>query len=125
MSFKVIIEVENKDLGSLLAKLPRYKYDLKHTAGADPEPAQNGKVKPRRKHGSPAKADTRMKMTGKRTHSELLQSGLDLFERMEGERGIGSLTVEVFRNQINTNKLADGTKMQSRLVHEGFLEYIR
>lgn len=84
----------------------------------------NGKAK-KGKVTAHAKPDTRMKMTGKVPRaSELLASGLDLFERMEKEHGIGSITVEMFRNQIDANELGEGSKLQTRLKHEGYLEYL-
>ena len=127
MSWRVTIEVSDGRLEQFFKRLDRLsllKMDLKQVDEAPADKQTNGKAK-KSKVTAHAKPDTRMKMTGKVPRaSELLASGLDLFERMEKEHGIGSITVEMFRNQIDANELGEGSKLQTRLKHEGYLEYL-
>lgn len=92
--------------------------------GEDPSPktTARGKQKANGKRGKP---DSMLTMSGKRPQDAngLLAKGLQVFETMEAEHGIGAISVKVFRAQMTSNGL-EGHKLQTRLLHEGYLDYL-
>lgn len=80
-----------------------------------------GKTKANGRRGNP---ESRLTMTGKKPQvsNGLLAKGLTVFEKMEAEHGVGTLTVKTFRNQLESEGLK--STMQTRLLHEGYLNYL-
>ena len=122
MSFTLTIRnIPDKDLGPILARLqlPRgAEQEVKHTpdhVAALPNPA---KGKPR------ANADTVLTMTGKTpmVKGGILSQALIEFEKCEKRNGIGSVTVAIYRDYLTKKQL--DFKLQTRLLHEGYLEYL-
>ena len=74
--------------------------------------------------GQRASVDTCLTMSGKKPTDPdgLLARALGIFERREAASGIGTVTVKVFRNQLKTEGLR--YQLQTRLLHEGYMDYL-
>lgn len=132
MSFTITIrDVADKDLGSLVASLRLPKgvdYKLTHMidvkiSNADPSIIINGKKKKKRKsrRGNPG---IKLTMSGKRPtmSGTSIESGLELFEKLEKDMGIGTVSAAAFAKHLNVKHLSDG--MVNRLLTEGYLDYL-
>jgi hypothetical protein len=133
MSFTITIhDVADKDLGSLLAtmKLPRgADYKLTHMidvqiTGADPSFVVNGKKRKKGKKNRRGNPDIKLTMSGKRPQipGGKIEKGLDLFEKLEGDMGIGTVSASAFIKHLNVKRVPDG--MLNRLLAEGYLSYL-
>ena len=123
MSFTVTITgIPDKDLGPLLArmKLPKAaSYKTEHV------PDHAGLLSGPRKHKHPfANGETILTMTGKKpTRSKPLETALTMFEKLEARMGIGTVTVDAFRADLK--KRNQKVAIQTRMVNEGYLKYLR
>ncbi len=139
MSFTITIhDVADKDLGSLLATMNLPKgadYKLTHMidvkiGAVDPNLVVNGGKK--RKAGSYQKKkknrrgnpDIKLTMTGKQPQipGGKIEKGLTLFERLEGDMGIGTVSAAAFIKHLTVKRVPDG--MLNRLLAEGYLNYL-
>ena len=101
-----------------------WKIDVEEYVENGEAPAKTtarGKTKANGRRGNP---ESRLTMTGKKPQVSdgLLAKGLTIFEKMEAEHGVGTITVKVFRTQLETEGLRSA--MQTRLLHEGYLDYL-
>jgi hypothetical protein len=133
MSFTITIhDVADKDLGSLLAtmKLPRgADYKLTHLidvqiGAVDPSLVVNGKKRKKGKKNRRGNPDIKLTMSGKRPQipGGKIEKGLDLFEKLEGDMGIGTVSASAFIKHLNVKRVPDG--MLNRLLAEGYLSYL-
>lgn len=88
-------------------------------------PGKTTARKKTRTNGKRGKPDAKLTMTGKTPMSSdgLLAQGLKVFETMETEQGIGAINVTTLRNEL-TSKGFKGKQLQTRLLHEGYLDYL-
>jgi len=132
MSFTVTIhDVADKDLGSLLAtmKLPKgADYKLTHMidvqiTAADPSFVVNGKKK-KKKRSRRGNPEIKLTMTGKRPQipGGKIEKGLDLFEKLEGDMGIGTVSAAAFLKHLTVKRVPDG--MLNRLLAERYITYL-
>lgn len=132
MSFTVTIhDVADKDLGPLMAALKMPKgahYNLTHMidvkiSAADPSIIVNGK-KRRKKKSRRGNPDIRLTMSGKRPMNpgSKIEKGLELFEKLEADMGIGAVSANAFTTFLRSKHLDGG--MLSRLTTEGYLNYL-
>jgi hypothetical protein len=124
MSFTIIItDIPNKDLGPIIARLqlPRgVDYDIKfvsdHAVPATAKPnGRGGKTRPR--------ADSLLTMTGKvAMKGSKIETAVSLFEKLEKRRGIGTVTVQDFRDHLVKNEYPKA--LAQRCVTEKFMAYL-
>ena len=122
MSFNVIIKgVPDRELGPLLARM-----SLPKSVSVEPQHVPDEQTAVAKKPNNAAKArnrHTKLHMTGKKPrNSERIATCLDIFERLEADKGIGTVSIEMFREQLTKDK--EDVKMVGRLVSEGYLEYL-
>ncbi len=127
--FRIEVEVPKGKLEAFMrATVGPWAVNVKeYVDNGEAPPAKNGvtsRGKKVRKDGKRGRLTSRLTMSGKRPTEEhgLLAQGLTIFEKLEASQGVGSITVEVFRNQL----VSEGMKyaMQTRLLHEGYLDYL-
>lgn len=126
MSFTITIKnIPDRDLGPVLARMNLPKsvdYDLNHADDGPKEAAKTPKGRaPKTKRMKP---ETRLTMTGRSPVKKgtPLDLGLKMFERFEGEEGIGSVTVANFRDHLKQH--GQPLSYLTRLVHENYLKYL-
>ena len=123
MSFTLTIRnIPDKELGPILARLNLPKaasYDVAHVAD------HVGLIEgPGPRSGPRANGATKLHMTGKQVkNSEVLNAALVMFEKLEAKEGIGTVSVDMFRADLV--KRHQAKNMCTRLIHEGYLEYLR
>ncbi len=133
MSFTVTVyKVADKDLGSMLAvlKIPRgARYELTHFLDAEipgdiAPKTRKGKKGPRRSHQS--LLESKLTMTGKlaKQKNSAVARGLLLFENCEVEDGIGSVSVQGFRDYLKTHRMQKPELLQKRMLRDGYLAYL-
>ena len=133
MSFTVTIhDVADKDLGSLLAtmKLPKgADYKLTHMidvkiGAVDPNLVVNGKKRKKTKKSRRGNPGILLTMSGKRPTQPgtSIEGGLELFEKLEKDMGIGTVSAAAFSKHLNVKRVPDG--MLNRLLTEGYVDYL-
>lgn len=124
--FKIEVEVPKGKLEKfMLATVGPWHIEVKEYVenGEDTsaKTTARGKTKANGRRGNPA---SKLTMTGKKPQVSdgLLAQGLAIFEKMEVDRGVGVITVKAFRSQLEH----EGRKhaLQTRLLHEGYLDYL-
>ena len=120
MSFKLTIEVPDSKLMPTLRLLNGHKVYVE-SVGAVVVP-----VKSSSKRGSNnphSRAGSRLTMTGKQAQEgTIIAQGMILFEKLEGRKGIGTVTVGDFREVLVKN--GHPRAVAQRSVTEKFLSYI-
>ena len=119
MSFTIkIMKVSDRQLGELLANLQLPKgavYTVEHQANGVVAPKKKGKKFSRRN------GEVILTMTGKQPkEGTQAAAALELFEKFEKRRGIGSVTRAEFKEYMQKKELEG---MVNRLVNEKFLGY--
>lgn len=116
MTIKVTIEVPDAKIGKLISQLDGFKVLCEHVSVELPKEKMNGA----KMH---SRADTFLTMTGKTPNANSkLAKALDIFEKFEKTKGIGSVTVGQFRNKLVTEKQSKG--LAQRCVTEKVLAYL-
>lgn len=124
--FEVIVPV-GKVERFLEATLGPWEVGLKEVVdNGKSEPAvPAGKTKRGKKKGSQrGTPDTKLTMTGKMPliGNGLLARGLTVFEILEKNQGIGAVTVTAFREELTKQRMK--YQLQTRLLHEGYMDYL-
>ena len=120
MSFKLTIEVPDSKLMPTLRLLNGHKVYVE-SVGAVAAPAKSGSKKGSSNPHS--RAASRLTMTGKTAREgTVIEQGMVLFEKLEKRKGIGSVTVEDFREVLVKNEHPRAVAQRS--VTEGFLSYL-
>ena len=115
MTIKVTINVPDTKIGNLLARLDGFKALCEHVPVEMPQAKPNGKMHSR--------AESILTMTGKTPNAKSkLAKALDIFERFEKTKGIGTVTVKQFRTKLVTEKQSKG--LAQRCVTEKVLAYL-
>lgn len=117
MSWKITVSgVPDNKLATVLRALPKLD-------SVQIQEVQNGEAKgdtqKRRKRAPPT---TKLTMTGKVGHSEILQKGLEAFEKLEAKNGVGDISIEDFRAELKRKKMP--ATLCRRMVRDGFLGYL-
>ncbi len=89
------------------------------------ESAPVGKTKRGKKKGTQrGTPDTHLTMTGKMPliAGGLLAKALKVFETLEKNEGIGGVTVTTFRDELIKQRMK--YQLQTRLLHEGYMDYL-
>ncbi len=120
MSFKLTIEVPDSKLMATLRMLNGHKVYVE-SAGfnvlAAPIKTKKGSNNPH------SRAASRLTMTGKTAREgTVIEQGMVLFEKLEKSKGIGSVTVQDFREVLVKNEHPRAVAQRS--VTEGFLSYL-
>ncbi len=103
-----------------------WKMDIKeYVENGDEAPSTRtlkGKKRSTGKRGNP---DSMLTMTGKvpMSSSGMLAQGLKVFEKMEVDQGVGTINVLTLREQLTT-EVFKGKQLQTRLLHEDYLDYL-
>jgi hypothetical protein len=120
MSFKLTIEVPDTKLAATMRILHGHKVMVESTekyvpGWDDPRKKPNGKMHSR--------ADTLLTMTGKKPNkNSKLATALEIFEKLEKRKGIGTVTVGAFRTELIRK---DQPKtLSQRCVTEKVLAYL-
>ena len=115
MTIKVTIQVPDTKIGTLLTRLDGYKALCEHVPVEEPKAKPNGKMHSR--------AASLLTMTGKIAQpSSKIAEGMIVFEKLEKNLGIGSVSVQEFREALNKKALPNA--LTERCVTEKFLSYI-
>ena len=120
MSFKLTIEVPDTKLAATMRILHGHKVMVESTekyvpGWDDPRKKSNGKMHSR--------ADSMLTMTGKtpNKNSKLAQA-LEIFEKLEKRKGIGTVNVAAFREELIAKKVPK--TLSQRCVTEKVLAYL-
>jgi hypothetical protein len=137
MSFTITIsEIPDKELGPIVAglKLPRsVKYEQTHfidveiATAVDPTAKKKrGKIRKRKRMSHAELMEMGLSMSGRESkqHGSQVARGLMIFERLEGENGIGSVTVLGFRKALTKGKIKNADLLQKRMVRDEYLNYL-
>jgi len=121
MSFKLTIEVPPSKLMGTLRLLNGHKVYVESTEQFKP-----GWDDPRKKtkggHTRP-RAESRLTMTGKTAQEgSKIETAVDMFEKLEKRRGIGTVTVQDFRDHLVENEFPKA--LAQRCVTEKFMAYL-
>ena len=121
MSFKLMIEVPDSKLMKTLRLLNGHKVYVESAKQYEP-----GWVDPRKKakrtYSTRPRKDTLLTMTGKKAHAgSKIEGAMELFEKFEKRKGIGTVTVQMFRDHLEKQK--QPIQLQQRCVTEKFLSY--
>lgn len=123
--FKVEVEVPKGKLEQFMrATVGPWSMSIKEyveNGESAPVPVTKRGKKRGAKRGTP---ETHLTMTGKvpLIKTGLLAKGLKVFEQLETAQGIGAITVKVFRTKLVTERMK--YTLQTRLLHEGYLDYL-
>lgn len=131
MSFTVTVyKVADKDLGSMLAglKVPRgARYELTHFLDAE----ISGDIAPKKRKKGTRRShqsllESKLTMTGKlaKQKNSAVARGLLLFENCEVEDGIGSVSVQGFRDYLKTHRMQKPDLLQKRMLRDGYIAYL-
>ena len=117
MSFKLTIEVPDSRLMSTLRMLNGQKVYVESTGIA-------AALKPKAKIRNPhSRGDSRLSMTGKTAkEGSKIETAMVLFEKLEKRKGIGTVTVGDFREQLVKNEQPKA--LAQRCVTEKFMTYL-
>ncbi len=122
MSFKLTIEVPDNKLLAILRTLTGHKVtvenmDLGVSWSTVKGKKNNGDA---RLHG---RAESLLSMTGKKAqYKSKIEAAMILFEKLEKKRGIGTVTVQDFRDLLVKNELPKA--LAQRCTTEKFLSYL-
>lgn len=118
MSFKLTIEIPDNKLISTLRQLTGHKVTVEGFGVTGTIPAKkNGDARP---HG---RADSVLSMTGKIAQSgSKIETAMTLFEKLEKKKGIGTVTVQDFRDRLVKN--GEPKALAQRCVTEKFMVYL-
>jgi len=122
MSFKLTIEVPDNKLIPTLRTLTGHKVTVENLdLGASwrtvPSKKKNGDARP---HG---RAESRLTMTGKTAQvGSKIEAAMTLFEKLEKQKGIGTVTVQDFRDRLVKNEQPKA--LAQRCVTEKFMTYL-
>lgn len=124
--FKIVVEVPKGKLEQFM-KIAMGPWSMEIQGYVEDQAAEvtNGASKPRKKKRSRrGKPDIKLTMTGKRPQipGGKIEKGLDLFEKLEGDMGIGTVSAAAFMKHLNVKRVPDG--MLNRLVAEGYVDYL-
>ncbi len=115
MSFKLTIEVPDTKLAATLRQLNGHKVMVENLH--DPAPAPVKKT-----YSTRPRKDSILTMTGKTAQQgSKIEGAMELFEKFEKRKGIGSVTVQDFRDHLV--KKEQPVQLQQRCVTEKFLSY--
>jgi hypothetical protein len=119
MSFKLTIEVPDTKLAATMRILHGHKVMVesteKYVPGWDDPRKPNGKMHSR--------ADTLLTMTGKTPNkNSKLATALEIFEKLEKRKGIGTINVAAFRKELIAKK--EPKTLSQRCVTEKVLAYL-
>jgi len=121
MSFKITIEVPDNKLVPTLRTLNGHKVSVESM-----EQYQPGWKDPRKKskRSNPhSRAETRLSMTGKTAKDgSKIETAMVLFEKLEKRKGIGTVTVGDFRDDLVKNEQPKA--LAQRCVTEKFMTYL-
>jgi hypothetical protein len=126
--FKIEVEVPKGKLEKfMLATVGPWHIEIKEyvengAASSTKTPARGKKKGNGKRHKI---GESLLTMTGKTPQEVdgLLSRGLARFEHMEADQGIGTITVQMLRTHLDDAGF-EGRKLQTRLFHEGYLEYL-
>lgn len=122
MSFKLTIEVPDSKLIAILRTLTGHKVtvenlDLGVSWSTIKGKKKNGDARP---HG---RAESRLTMTGKKAqYKSKIEVAMILFEKLEKKQGIGTVTVQDFRDNLVKNELPKA--LAQRCTTEKFMTYL-
>lgn len=121
MSFKLTIEVPDSKLMGAIKLLHGHKVSVESTEqyvlGWDNPRKKNGDARP---HG---RGDSRLTMTGKTAQPDSkIAVAMTLFEKLEKKQGIGTVTVQDFRDRLVKNDQPKA--LAQRCVTEKFMTYL-
>ena len=116
MTIKVTIEVPDAKIGKLLTLLDGYKAVCEHIPVEVPDKKKaNGRMHNR--------AGSLLTMTGKIPNAgSKLFKAREIFEKLEAKMGIGSVTVQDFRDELTKRK--QPKQLAQRCVTEKVLSYL-
>ena len=121
MSFKLTIEVPDSKLMGALKTLSGHKVSVEST-----EQYKHGWDDPRKKNGGArphGRAESVLSMTGKIAQSgSKIETAMTLFEKLEKKKGIGTVTVQDFRDRLVKN--GEPKALAQRCVTEKFMVYL-
>lgn len=121
MSFKLTIEVPDSKLMGALKTLHGHKVSVEST-----EQYQPGWKDPRKKNGDArphGRGESRLTMTGKTAQKgSKIEVAMDIFEKLEKRQGIGTVTVQDFRDQLVKKDLPKA--LAQRCTTEKFMTYL-
>ena len=116
MPFKLTIEVPDTKLATTLKILHGYKVQVESTEPVAPPKKLNGS----RPH---SRAESLLTMTGKvPTERSKLFKAREIFEKLEARKGIGTVTVQDFRDELKKKK--QPKQLAQRCVTEKVLAYL-
>lgn len=139
MSFTITIsQIPDKELGPIVAglKLPRgVKYEQTHFIDVEISPVVDPieKKKKSRPHTRKRKRMSHedlmemiLTMSGReaKQHGSQVARGLMIFERLEGEDGIGTVSVSGFRKALKKAKVKNPDLLQKRMIRDDYLKYL-
>lgn len=122
MSFKLTIEVPDNKLVPTLRTLTGHRVTVENLdLGASwktvPSKKKNGDARP---HG---RAESRLTMTGKTAQvGSKIEEAMTIFEKLEKKKGIGTVTVQEFRDRLVSRTLPKA--LAQRCVTEKFMTYL-
>ena len=121
MSFKLTIDVPDNKLMGALKLLHGHKVSVEST-----EQYQPGWDDPRKKNGGArphGRGDSRLTMTGKKAQlNSKIETAMELFEKLEKRKGIGTVTVQDFRDHLVKN--GQPKALAQRCTTEKFMTYL-
>lgn len=121
MSFKLTIEVPDNKLIAILRTLTGHKVTVENldlgVSWSTVKSKANGAARP---HG---RAESRLTMTGKKAqYKSKIEAAMILFEKLEKKKGIGTVTVQDFRDHLVKNELPKA--LAQRCTTEKFMTYL-
>lgn len=115
MTIKVTIEVPDAKIGKLLSQLDGFKALCEHVPVAEPKKLNGTKQHSRK--------DSLLTMTGKIPQkNSSLAKALTVFEKLEARKGIGTITLGDFRDELAKKKM--DRKIAMRCVVEKVVKYL-
>lgn len=127
--FKIVVEVPRGKLEQFMrAAVGPWSIEIGDYVEDQAAEVTNGAPKPRRKakgkknrRGNP---HIKLTMTGKKpTEGTKIEVPLEMFEKFEAQLGIGDVSAQDFKNHLDAKGIG-GSGMLSRLITEGFLNYL-
>jgi len=119
MSFKLTIEVPDNKLVPTLRQLTGHKVTVEgfSVTGVISAKKKNGDA---RAHG---RGESRLTMTGKTAQKgSKIEVAMDIFEKLEKRQGIGTVTVQDFRDRLVKKELPKA--LAQRCTTEKFMTYL-
>jgi len=131
-----ISEIPDKELGPIVAglKLPRgVKYEQTHFIDVEISPVvdpiekkKRKKMRKRSRMSHEELMEMGLTMSGReaKQHGSQVARGLGIFERLEGEGGIGTVSVSDFRKALTRAKMKNADLLQKRMIRDDYLNYL-